>query len=406
MACTPIVTGDRFLLRVLDHIDCQAQTIGSYGYRALGEPGSTASIVVLALLTLFVALFAIRLLFGPGPGARDVVFDVLTIGIVLTLAFSWPAFRTLVYDLTLQGAGEIAATIAPGPSNAIGLAERLQEADTAMVRLTELGTGRNTGAFVNAEATGGTFQGSALADDSAFGLARLTYLAGIVGSLALLRIVAGVLLALAPLAAGLLLFEQTRGLFSGWLRGLVLALVGSIGLTVVLSVQLAILAPWLADALRLRGLGYAVPSAPIELFALNLAFALVQFAIIWLLAKVAFTRGWPSLRGLIPASERRSVSAAEPAIVPATSDLAVSRAQRISDSVETVMRREAQTERERIAYRGFGGSAGASVHASERVVEGRAGEVSGSTAPARLGSSYRRTARRSSQAAGMRDRSS
>ena len=102
MACPAIITGDQFLLRVIGHIDCQAQVLGSYGYQALGQPGSPASTLMAGLLTLFVALFGIRLLFGPPPGARDTVFDVIKIGLVLTLAFSWPAFRTVIHDVVLH----------------------------------------------------------------------------------------------------------------------------------------------------------------------------------------------------------------------------------------------------------------------------------------------------------------
>ena len=60
MACTPIVTGDRFLLRVLDHLDCQAQSLGSFGFQALAAPGSPAETALTGLLTLFIALFALR----------------------------------------------------------------------------------------------------------------------------------------------------------------------------------------------------------------------------------------------------------------------------------------------------------------------------------------------------------
>ncbi len=43
---------------------------------------------------------------------------------------------------------------------------------------------------------------------------------------------------------------------------------GSLGLTVLLCVQSAIMEPWLADVLNRRTLGYAAPTAPTELLAL------------------------------------------------------------------------------------------------------------------------------------------
>lgn len=398
MACPTIVTGDRFLIRVLDHIDCQAQLLGSYGYQALGQPGSMASTVVTGLLTLFIALFGLRLLFGPGPSGRDVVYDVLKIGIVLTLAFSWPAFRTVIHDVVLKGPAEIAATVAPStslPDTANGFTERLQRADIAMVRLTEAGAGRNAAAFIDSEAPGGTFAGSALDDDSAFGWARLVYLSGIIGSLALLRIVAGLLLALAPLAAGLLLFPATRGLFSGWLKGLVLAMTGSIGISIMLAVELAVIEPWLADALRVRGLGYATPSAPIELFALVLAFALAQLGVIWLLAKIAFTRGWSASLPAIQSEADRQVWWPSSATSSGYATTVETRAQRTADSIERLIKREEQIETGRLGYRAFDGN--------NRT--GATGDtMAGYSGPAqRLGDSYRRTAYRRSPATGRRD---
>ena len=278
-ACPSIVTGDQFLTRIITNIDCQTQLIGSLGWQALGQPGALAATLMAALLTLFVALFGIRLLFGPAPGARDVVLDVLKIGIVLSLAFSWPAFRTLIHDVVILGPGEIAAEITTPVRDDDGQSflTQLQAADSAMLRLTEAGTGRQTGAFIDREAAGGTFRGQALQDETGFGHARLIWLAGLIGAFALLRLVGGLLLALGPLAAGMLLFEPTRGLFTGWLRGLVLALIGTVGMTLVLAVELGVLMPWLTDALRVRALGYATPAAPTELFAMTLALTVVQF---------------------------------------------------------------------------------------------------------------------------------
>ncbi len=396
MACPAIITGDEFLLRTLSHIDCQAQLIGSYGYQALGQPGSVALIVVTSLLTLFIAFFGIRLLFGPGPQPRDAVFDVIKIGIVLTLAFSWPAFRTVVYDATLKGPAEIASVILDGSGNgsAQGFAGRLQEADNAIVALTTVGSGRNAAALIEGEGSGSTFRAAAIEDDTGFGNARLLYLASTIGTLGLLRIGAGLLLALAPIAAGLYFFSQTRGIFAGWLKGLVFTFAGSIGATIVLAVQLAIIEPWLTDALQVRGLGYATPAAPTELFAIMLAFAVVQLLMLWLISRVVFHRGWltlPDLPAPIQAwNERRgSQHSNKP-----QSETQILRAERISSSVESSVRRERLISSERTT---------------------RMNETSGTTGPTsksstssapRLGNSYRRSNIRSSRAAQRRDRSS
>ena len=293
MNCPAILTGDRFLSRIIETIDCQAAYLGSYGWQALGQSGSIAATVVTGLLTLFVALFGIRLLFGPAPGFRDVIGDVLRIGIVLTLAFSWPAFRTVIHDVVLDGPGDLVVSAgAPLMNDDATLIQRAQSVDDGLQRLTGLGTGRQTAAYLDDASLGSRFGAQGLEDENAFGMARLFYLAGIIGSYGLLRLLAGLLLALAPLAAGMLLFEATRGLFAGWLRALVLALIATAALGVILAAETAILSPLLADALRLRGLGYATPSAPTELAVVALAFALVQFGTIWLIGKLAFNRGW------------------------------------------------------------------------------------------------------------------
>lgn len=396
--CPSIVTGDQFLTRIITNIDCQAQLVGSLGWQALGQPGSLAAMLMASLLTLFVALFGIRLLFGPTLGARDMVLDVLKIGVVLTLAFSWPAFRTLIHDLVIAGPGEIAAAVtAPLRGDEGGsFVAQLQAIDDAILRLTETGTGRQVGAFIDREAAGGTFRGTALQDEDAFGNARLVWLAGIIGVFALLRLVAGLLLALGPLAAGMLLFEPTRGLFSGWLRGLVLALVGMVGTTLVLAVELGVLLPWLTDALRVRSLGYAIPSAPTELFAMTLGFTIVQFAMIWLLGKVAFTPGWVT----IPAFGSRNEASAA-AIIPATATsstrvFAETRAQRIADAMELQLRREEGGGSSRTQIRALTGPDGS---------RSAGGEAPSAVIPPqeRLGSSWRRTSQRSSVASRRRD---
>ena len=398
MACPPIITGDEFLLRTLSHIDCQAQLIGSYGYQALGQPGSPASTLILGLLTLFIAFFGIRLMFGPPLASRDVVFDVIKIGIVLTLAFSWPAFRTVVYDVTLKGPAEVASILqsSSGNGTSASFANRLQDTDNAIAELTRLGAGRNTGAIIDESAPSGNFQSTALQDDEAYGSARLLFLSSVIGTLALLRIAAGLLLALAPLVAALYFFTQTRGIFAGWLKGLVFTFAGSIGATMVLSVELAILGPWLTDALSVRGLGYATPSAPTELFAITLAFAVTLLLMFWLLAKVSFYRGWLTLPDF-PRFEDR-LHQPVPALMPqeAATRVQFLRAERLSNTIERSTSRETVRTNERLIEGSSGGSSSTS-----------SGQASSTTSgPTRLGSSHRRPSNRPSRAAQNRDRSS
>jgi len=395
MSCPTLITGDRFLERLLGHIDCQSQVIGSYGYLALGQPGSLAAVLISGLLTVFVAFFGIRLLLGPAPVGRDLVFDVLKIGIVLTLAFSWPAFRTVIYDVALKGPAQIANVIQTASANDgdLGFAERLQRADDRMMELTAVGDGRNLGVLIDQETLGAGFAGAALEEDAAFGTGRLLYLSSVVGTLALLRLAAGLLLALTPIVAGFYLFSQSRGIFAGWLKGLAFTVVGSIGATIVLTVELAMLEPWLDDAINVRELGYAIPSAPTELLALTLSFAFVQLLMLWLLAKVTFYRGWlavpqfPEVKESVFAPPRPNMP------TPIASEVLILRAERISSSVENSMRREQSLVSQRLLQ---------NTHTPSNTPLARQNQPQ---QPEHLGSSFRRSSTRASRAAQQRDRS-
>jgi type IV secretion system protein VirB6 len=396
MACPQVVTGSEFLIRALAHLDCQAQTLGSFGFQSLSQPGSPAGTLLTALLTLFVALYGIRLLFGPGDEPRDLVGAVIRIGIVLTMAVSWPAWRTAAYDTVLYGPAEIAASITPStlPDPRGQLPQRLQAIDTGIAAFTAAGTGRQTGAILDEGAASG-FRTIALEDEAGLGWSRTLFLAATIGPLAILRIAGGLLLALAPLLAALLLFEFSRGLFAGWIRGLVLTALGSLAVTVLLSVQIAVMEPWLADVLSRRALGYATPTAPTELLALVLAFAIASAGLLFVLAKVAFQNAWP-LKA--PARAPSQARYREPALLPAgqAAPIAVhSRALAISESVALQVRREESPGSiDRVRRIGFQQPAGAS-SAAEGTPRGSSYEP--------LGSGYRRTTRRNAGSQRQRD---
>ena len=169
MACPAILTGTRFLGSTLAHIGGQGRTSGAYGYGALAGPGSPGIMALTGLLTVFVALFGIRLMLGHAMVRRDLIGDAIRVGLVLTLAMSWPAWRAVGYDLVMDGPAEIARTIglASGlPGGDGGMIQRLQNADDGIVAITIYGTGRLTCGVVGGSDIVDSFHGIALADET------------------------------------------------------------------------------------------------------------------------------------------------------------------------------------------------------------------------------------------------
>ena len=299
--CPTIPTGGAFLGSLLEHVDCQAQMIGAGGYQALANPGSSTSIALTALLTIFTAILGIRMLMGHSVRGGELISITLTIGVVLLLAGSWSAYRVIAYDLVLRGPAEIAAGIGGGaelPASDGGLAARLQRLDNKIIQFSVFGTGRFD---IDANSTNPAAKEIAplgrvpVNDDFAFGLGRLAFLVGTVGVLAAIRLAAGLFLALAPLFAGLLLFEGTRGFFFGWVRALAGVALAAATTAVALGVQLNILEPWLSHVLSLRQARIPTPAAPVELVVINLAFAFAIAAIAALCVRAAFNPHFPRI---------------------------------------------------------------------------------------------------------------
>src|SRR5262249_40389645 len=150
-----------------------------------------------------------------------------------------------------------------------------QDADDGIVAMTVFGSGRLTGDVATGTDIGASPQGIALSDQFALGAGRTLFLAGVIGSTALVRLGAGILLAIAPLMAGLLFFSGTASLFFGWLRALAFCALGNVMLLVAQGAQLALLYPWISDVLAQRGSHVFTPSAPTELLVLALGFAVL-----------------------------------------------------------------------------------------------------------------------------------
>ncbi len=401
MACPVPTTGSAFLSGILAHIDCQAQTLGSSGYQALANPGSSASLILTALLTLFIAFFGIRMVLGHVPDTGEVVRASIKVGIVLLLATSWSAYRTIAYDTVLRGPAELVEAIGtpsalPGAEG--GLVARLQAVDDAIMAFIVTGTGRfDLGVAAQSGSPPIPVERAAVSDDFAFGIGRIAYLAGTIGALGLVRLVGGILLALAPLFAGSLLFDATRGLFMGWLRMLVASALAAVAVTLVLAVQLSIIEPWLSDVLARRAAKIATPAAPLELLVLTLSFSVIQWAMVAAAVRVAFvTTSLTWLPKPFSTSEGTMNARNREVPVPRNADVdrgQTSRAYAIAEAVSATQRREVSAS----------GSAASRIP-NEILMTRTAGERGAlqSQTIAPIGQSYRRTARRVSAAATSR----
>jgi type IV secretion system protein VirB6 len=415
--CPSIPPDGAFLRGMLDFVDCQAQAIGEEGYRALAAPGSTLSLLLLGFLTLFVALFGYRMLLGRVPGMRDGVLALVKIGVVLALATGWTAYRTLIYDVAFHGPAEVAAEIGRPialPGTGGGLVARLDAADGAMVALAALGVGDPIDAAATTPAaepgqpplpTAAARQAQGY-DSLALGAARVLFLAGAIGALAAVRLIAGLMLALGPFFIAFMLFDATRGLFEGWLRVLGGAALGALGAGIVLGVELALLEPWLAHLIALRSAKVPITGVPVELFVVALVFALSLLAVLIAAARAAYGLRLPPAWREAPAVAAAALRGEpvrvggivrEPAHAAAAADR--SRAVMVADAVAATQRREAApTGRVTMA------AAGASTHSARHLTVHDRGAPQ---PPPRLGQSFRRrTTGRVSASSGRRDRAS
>ncbi len=392
MVCPAVQTGNRFLETALAHVDCQAQAIGSYGYGALSDPGSTTSYVLTALLTIFVALFGFRLLFGPRVSGQDFVGDVLRVAIVLTLATSWPAWRVLGYDLLIAGPGEIANSISQAaqlPGTNGHLSSRLQNMDDALAILYERGIGRR------GVATGDWFQ---------LGFGRIAFLVGTLGPLALIRLMTGILLAIAPLVAGLMLFDATRSIFVGWAKSLAAAFFAMVFVSIILAAELALIEPWMNSVLQTRVANDSALAAPAELLVITLAFALISFGAVAGAAWLVFNSS-NRITSLVQTSiNPRNFSVANrtrtdlsSVLIGQRSASPGARAQSISYSLSQSINRETRLAQTRFNTDRDGESSGMS---ARRLPEQRSRNAQPIVA---LGSAYRRSSRRMSAAGVRRD---
>lgn len=402
-ACQIVPSVDGLSSGLVAFLDCQAQTLGQRGYLALAASGSSVSLFLTALLTIFVALIGYRMLFGGPLTLREGTFALLKIGAVLAFTSSWPAYQTVIYDVTLRTPANLIAEIGaptglPGASG--GLPARLDSVDRAFRILSSYGTGMRRADQLAQEdiITPVLFPGF---DTFALGASRTAFLAGALGAFALVRLSAGILLALGPLFLTFLLFETTRGLFLGWMRGLIAVILGATVTGLVLAIELALLEPWLMTLIGRRMSGLDITGVPSELLAVAMIFAITLALMLlggfWLTLAWKLPR-WQFFQGLAATGHQFGGAQLEHSLLGSAARPPDNRSRAIvvADSIAALQRREEQAL-QHAAPPHIGGSTPAAGHRSTASDANRTSYVP-------IGQSFRaRTSSRISAGARARD---
>lgn len=310
--CAPPDPALGVVLRLSRYLDCEGRALGENGFQALIGSAAWTSIL-LAAVTIFVALIGYRMMLGRLPSMGDGIGWAVRLGIVLTLVTGWSAFQALFYQLSVDGPREIAATILPPARlSPTALPERLQDTYDRL-RLGAFWTAAATPPPASDPAVSPAISG---APDGAppvavpFGGAGQTRLpqtalllaittAGVVGGL---EMASGLLLAIGPLAALCLLFDATLGLFSGWIRALAGAGVGLLASTATTLVTLGLLD---AEFTRLDRARFAVGAArEVDPGALTVTVAIG--AVLTLVGLIAAFRTANAFRLTLPSLRREA----------------------------------------------------------------------------------------------------
>lgn len=261
-------------------VDCIANNVTTDTFGRLFAPGGSMVPVLTILLTLYVAFFAISLLLGRSNlGVRALIPRMITLGLVLTFATSWLAFQSVFLNFAVGGPDWLAtvATGAEGSATTV-FADKL---DVVFAAIQQASQGQEGDV-------------SAFSPAGIMWLGAMLLLLGTVGVLVTARIALAVLVALGPIFVVMALFDGTRGLFTGWLKGAVMLALTPVFAVIGGSVMLEIAVPVLSALSTSPGQINAQPAMAFFLIGA------VHCALMVMVIKVAGTMvsGW-SVFGLV-----------------------------------------------------------------------------------------------------------
>lgn len=222
----------------LTAVDCIASQVSEQAFNRLFGSEGQFGLALSIMLTLYVAFFGISLMLGRSNlSIRAVIPRMMTIGLVLTFATSFAAFQAIFYELVVGGPNYVAGLLTDSGSSAT--ATFATKLDIVFLAVQEASTGQTD---INMFSPPGMMW---------FGAMLL--LIGTVGLLVTARIGIALLLAIGPIFVVMALFNGTRGLFVGWLKGLVMLALAPFFAVVGGSIMLELAVPILAALVAVPG---------------------------------------------------------------------------------------------------------------------------------------------------------
>ncbi|APG62064.1 hypothetical protein LPB140_03690 [Sphingorhabdus lutea] len=207
----------------LQHVDCVAEQMAGDSFARLFAPGGMLGPALSILLALFIAIFAYGLILGrTNLNIRSLIPNMIIFGLVLTFATSFIAYQTVIWNLAVSTPDYLATTLSGDKGSAtINFAQKIDIIFGAIEQISQGQIGPN-GQKPNI---------SAFSPEGLMWMGAMLLLLGTVGILVTARIGLGLLVAFGPIFVVMALFNGTRGLFAGWVKGVVM-----LGLTSMLAV--------------------------------------------------------------------------------------------------------------------------------------------------------------------------
>jgi type IV secretion system protein VirB6 len=269
----------------LSAVDCIASGVSEQAFNRLFGTEGQLTFALTLMLVLYVSFFAISLMLGRSNlGVRALLPKVITLGLVMGFATSFVAFSTIFYNIFIGGPDQIAG-ILTGVQGESATAVFAQKLDVVFMAIQQ--------------ASGDTKDISAFSPPGMMWIGAMLLLLGTVGLLVTARIALALLLALGPIFVVLALFEGTRGLFTGWLKGLTMMALAPLFAVLGGSIMLEMAVPVLAALVAVPG--QIDQQAAMAFFLIGA----VHMALMLLSLKVAssMVAGW-QVFGLVPSKDR------------------------------------------------------------------------------------------------------